>query len=254
MNCYETASLAYMNTLREVLDYGFESAPRGKPTLELVNYSCVVIRPDSRPIQTCDKERNAAIEKYTLREFQLFDEGETRAAEFAKHAKLWESCQNPDGTVASAYGHLLWYDRSLVSEYAKHGPLTPWEWCKQALQSDADTRQAVFHICQPRHLWVGTRDVPCTMHGQFRIIRDRLNLTVVMRSNDAARGFTYDMPWFIRVQERMVKELASHYPALSIGYYTHFAHSMHIYSHWIDRARRMIGCSELSENSERPKT
>ncbi len=125
-------------------------------------------------------------------------------------------------------------------KFAQHGPTTPWDWAKNCLMQDKDTRQAILRFSLPSHQWFGNKDQVCTMHGHFRIRDDRLNLTIVMRSNDAVRGLVYDMPWFCSLIFRMRADLLIHYPELKDGTYTHFAHSMHIYERDEHRVKAML--------------
>lgn len=237
---FDTTGAAYRATVEACLQ-GAYCAPRGVGCFELRNYKFEVANPSAAPIVTRDEERNLKIAAYTRAEFELYNSGEYRASEFAKHAKLWSRIANPDGTVNSAYGHLLWGKASCgKSKYAKHGPLTPWEYACCALKQDKDTRQAVLRFSLPSHQWFGNKDVVCTMHGLFSIRQEALHLDIVMRSNDVVKGLVYDMPWFCSLIERMRVDLASHYPELRVGTYTHFAHSMHLYESDVEVARRMI--------------
>ena len=51
-----------------------------------------------------------------------------------------------------------------------------------------------------------------------------------MRSNDAFFGLTFDLPFFTMLQQQMLRHLQETvYPDLELGFYTHIAHSLHIY-------------------------
>lgn len=129
-------SEAYRHVLQDILEHGEVVSPRGKPTRELLNYVFNVAQPSSSPIMTSSKPRNLVIAKYTKAEFKLYADGESRASEFAKHAPMWASIANPDGTINSNYGRLLFELPSCgKTAFAKHGPITPWEWAKNSLMS-----------------------------------------------------------------------------------------------------------------------
>jgi thymidylate synthase len=83
------------------------------------------------------------------------------------------------------------------------------------------------------------------MHGLFLIRKNRLNLSIVMRSNDLVKGLVYDLPFFVSLMEQMVNELASTYPDLEVGQYRHLSHSMHLYESDIDKVRAMLGLRVL---------
>lgn len=257
MKTYDTVHQAYLGTIRDVLySPDHRCAPRGQPILEKTNYSFTVLSPTSEPIVTADPERNKTIAEYTAKEMALYDSCSNLVEDFAKASKFWEKIANPDGTINSAYGHLIWgkksqgnsryekwvkgeapFDFYVPDDYAR----TPWEWAKESLIADKDTRQAVMAFALPSHRWVGNKDQVCTLHGNWLIRDDRLNLSIVMRSNDLSKGLVYDLSWFVSLMDRMVAELKPTYPDLQKGTYTHIVHSVHIYERDIPQMKKMLG-------------
>ena len=118
---------------------------------------------------------------------------------------------------------------------------TPWEWCLESLKNDKDTRQAILRFSLPEHQWMGNKDQTCTMHGNFLIRDDKLNLSIVMRSNDLVRGLVYDLPWFCGLIDKMIVDLRDAYPTLKKGTYTHTVHSLHIYEKDEKTILKMLG-------------
>lgn len=255
-----TLSEVYRELLQLLLNDAPRVSPRGQPCREILDMCVEIHAPTSHPITTADPERNNAIARYTNAEFGLYDRMSDDANEFAKYAPFWKLVANDDGTVNSAYGRIIWKDATLGvpvrctecygagHAYAKPEKTcyacggagrvarqTPWGWARQQLERDPETRQAVLLFLRPDHLRE-CKDVVCTCHGWFAIRDDALHLTMVMRSNDVVKGFVYDAPWFVHLQERMAKEVGRR-----VGVYTHIAHSMHLYERDIDVARRMAG-------------
>lgn len=261
MDIYGDIHEAYLGCLKQVRDnYGFKSAPRGLPIREILNYAFVVRRPTSESIVTSDLERNKVIQSYTEKEKALYESGTNRVEDFAKASKFWNHLANKDGTVNSAYGYLLFKNKSQFNEefeqeydevhafndgsnVFKHVPKkrTPWEWAVESLKSDKDTRQAIIRFSLPSHAFVGNKDFPCTMHGIFMIRDDKLYLTINMRSNDLVKGLVYDLPWFCSLMDKMLDELKDTYPELKKGSYTHLVHSLHIYEKDLDVVNKMLG-------------
>lgn len=255
MKTYNNIHEAYVETLKDIyFNYDYRSSPRGLPIREKTDYSFRINEPTAEPIVTHDEERNKVIASYTAKEVELYDSCVNTAQEFAKASKFWEKLANPDGTVNSAYGYLIWKNKSHGnpnfefkfgnSEYQNADEFymrTPWEWAKQSLIQDKDTRQAVMRFSLPQHQWMGNKDQTCTMHANFLIREDKLNLSVVMRSNDLVLGLVYDMPWFVSLIDKMIEELKPYYPNLTKGSYTHTVHSLHIYERNEDMVKRMIG-------------
>ena len=262
MNIYNTVSEAYLGTLTDVyFNPDVKSSPRGQACREKLDYTFRVLQPTDAPIITRDSKRNETIRSYTAKEVELYDSCTNSAEDFGKASKFWLSLANPDGTVNSAYGHLIWRKRSHGSDFetttictepatkADKGSIhhvvpvrrTPWEWAKHSLISDKDTRQAILRFSLPEHQWVGNKDQTCTMHGNFLIRNDQLHLSVVMRSNDLTLGLVYDLPWFCGLMDKMVTELKETYPNLTKGHYTHTVHSLHIYEKNEEMVKKMLG-------------
>lgn len=262
MKVYNTVSEAYLGTLADVyFNPDVKSSPRGQPCREKLDYTFRVLGPDASPIITKDPKRNITIASYTAKEVQLYDSCANTAQAFGEASKFWLQLANPDGTVNSAYGHLIWNKHShgndwetepYVIDAAKNPgegsvsgvrPVrrTPWEWAKQSLINDKDTRQAILRFSLPEHQWMGNKDQTCTMHGNFLIRNDELHLSVVMRSNDLTLGLVYDLPWFCSLIDRMVEELKPYYPNLKKGHYTHTVHSLHIYEKNEEMVKKMLG-------------
>lgn len=255
MKTYENLHEAYLGSLADVFDNPDHVAePRGQRTREKLNYQFQVLNPTIEPIMTADPERNEVIKDYTAKEVALYDSCSNSAEDFGKASKFWLKLANPDGTVNSAYGHLIWKNKSHGNPYFEavakseeptlvpgHLKRTPWEWAKQSLIADKDTRQAILRFSLPQHQWVGNKDQTCTLHGIFMIRENRLNLTITMRSNDLTLGLVYDLPWFISLMYRMQAELKETYPDLEIGSYTHQVHSLHIYDRDEEKILKMLG-------------
>lgn len=262
MKVYETVSEAYLGTLADVyFDPDVKSSPRGQPCREKLDYTFRVLQPNDAPIVTKDSKRNDTIRSYTTKEVELYNSCTNSAEDFGRASKFWLSLANPDGTVNSAYGHLIWSKRSHGSDfeietyvatpsskpgegaisYTRPVRRTPWDWAKHSLITDKDTRQAILRFSLPEHQWVGNKDQTCTLSGNFLIRNDQLHLSIVMRSNDLTLGLVYDLPWFCSLMDKMVEELKPTYPNLKKGHYTHIVHSLHIYEKDTDKILKMLG-------------
>ena len=265
---------AYLGILGDVYgDPQFRCAPRGQAIREILDYKFTIENPIAEPIVTLDPERNRVIEEYTRKEVELYNSGSNKVEDFAKASTFWSKLANPDGTVNSAYGHLIWHKKSVGNRFEAIGShikrtvhesgaitmtmpntydqqkledaspfmRTPWDWCVQALKADKDTRQAILRFSLPEHHWVGVKDFTCTMHGNFLIRDNKLHLSVVMRSNDVVLGLAYDLPWFVSLMDYMLADLREMYPDLEKGSYTHLSHSMHVYDRDEAKIRKMLG-------------
>lgn len=262
MNVYSDIHKAYLETLADIFDNpDSTSAPRGQRVREKFNYQFTVLNPKVEPIVTSDSDRNKVIEDYSQKEFDLYESCSNLAEDFGKASKFWLKLSNPDGTVNSAYGHLIWKKKSHGSPFetklevvsperfpgdgtiSQSKPVyrTPWEWALASLKADKDTRQAILRFSLPEHQWIGNKDQTCTLHGYFQIRENKLNLTINMRSNDMTLGLVYDLPWFISLIYKMKEDLKDVYPNLEIGSYTHYVHNLHIYDRDEEKILKMLG-------------
>lgn len=252
MKVYSTIHEAYLETLKDIyFNYEYKTAPRGLPIREKTDYTFRITNPVAEPIVTNDPERNKVIADYTAKEVELYNSCSNLASDFGKASKFWLNLANPDGTVNSAYGHLIWANKSHGNQtfefgqpcdhVTNAGKRTPWEWAKMSLIQDKDTRQAILRFSLPEHAWVGVKDFTCTMHGNFLIRDNKLHFSVIMRSNDLWLGLTYDLPWFVSLIDKMLEELKSHYPNLTKGHYTHTVHSLHLYERDEEKIKKAIG-------------
>lgn len=252
MKTYDTIHDAYLGSIAEVLDNpDYICSPRGLEIYEKCDFSFRVLHPVAEPIRTKDEERNKVIAEYTRKEMALYNSGSCDVHDFAAASKFWLKIANPDDTINSAYGHLIWNKASQGNQHYEkwvnpHIPheecmRTPWEYAKQCLIQDKDTRQAVMAFALPEHRWMGNKDQVCTIAGNWLIRDSRLNLHITMRSNDLGRGLPYDITWFVSLINKMHNELLPTYPDLQPGTYTHTAWSMHLYTKDLEQMKKMIG-------------
>ncbi len=229
---HATTSDAYLAVLAELADRPeHRSAPRGLACLEVTDLGFTVLRPSSGSLRTRDPARDEVMARYLAAEEAMYDTDELSAAVWAERAsRFWGDLGDERGEVSSNYGHLVFRKASLP------GGRTPWEWARTALLRDPDTRQAYVRVALPEHQRDGVRDQVCTLHLNFLLRGGRLDLTAVMRSNDAVRGLAYDMPWFCGLVPRMATEVGA-----VVGRYHHLAHSMHLYARDVPAAMAMLG-------------
>ena len=242
MKTYDTISEAYLGTLADVLDNpDYVCAPRGLPIREKLDYMFRVLHPTVEPIKTLDPERNAVIESYTKKEMDLYNSCSNRVEDFEKASKFWKHLANADGTINSAYGYLIWKNKSIGNMQFEGIMRTPWEYAIESLRKDKDTRQAILRFSLPEHQYMTNKDVTCTLSANFLIRDNKLHLSVVMRSNDLQKGLTYDAGFFISLIYRAIEELKDIYPDLTCGHYTHMSHSMHLYEKDVPTILKMLG-------------
>lgn len=228
---HATFAKAYQAMLRDLIkEPEFTTRPRDLVINENIN-TILEIEDPSHCLYY--NERRASQYRYIAAELVWYFMGRNDVDFIKDYSKFWTKIQNDDGTINSAYGHLIF------SQQNEHG-INQYQWALKCLIDDRDSRQAILHFNQPLHQYFGNKDFVCTVYVAFHIRDNRLNMTVHMRSNDAILGLPTDFAFFSVLQSQMLQHLHRYYPELSIGTYTHIANSMHIYQHHFDLVNEML--------------
>lgn len=239
----------YQKAISDLMNHGYESAPRGQKTKEILNYSFSLVNPRNRIVHFPARKTSL---KYLLGEFIWYISGSADPKGILPYAKFWDSIRNPNGTVNSNYGTRLFghHQESLVTRNGQK--ISQWQAVIDILTKDNDSRQAIVNIHMPSDRWDGNKDVPCTISLQFFIRDWRLHMIVTMRSNDVIMGTSNDIFQFTMLQEALALELRKTMPALELGYYYHNAGSLHIYERHFEMAKRIMEDKRKLELSMRP--
>ena len=196
---------------QDLHEFGEIISPRGEMTKELTNY---VFEIDPYDRFFSFKGRNSNI-NYIKKELMWYFSANSNNVSIIREAKIWNDIYEADGRINSNYGAIIFndnFDRVL-----------------NALIDDQYTRKAIISIATNKPFNDKDMDTPCTMSMVFSIRKNKLNLSVYMRSNDAIFGLCNDVPFFTIVQEMMYVCLKDKYPDLKMGIYRHSADSLHIY-------------------------
>ena len=166
-------------------------------------------RPESNVITTKWRRWNL---DYAMYEFQWYLSGNPNAEQISKRAKIWANMMNEQGNVNSNYGYQWKRNNQLdkVIDMLKNDPLT---------------RRASISLYDGKEIDQYKKDTICTYAINFYIDSDdRLNMQVMMRSNDLVYGFCNDQYCFSELQKIVAKELNR-----QVGKYYHYVCNMHIY-------------------------
>ena len=131
---------------------------------------------------------------------------------YGKIPPIWERMADSKGNVMSNYGWQMYRNDQLDYVIAK-------------LRNEKDTRHAAISIYDCKEHKHYRKDTPCTYAIQFTIINNKLNMAVLMRSNDLWYGFCNDQYCFSMIQKLVADELN-----IEVGEYYHYAHNFHLYN------------------------
>lgn len=126
--------------------------------------------------------------------------------------KIWQNIADENGLVNSNYG-AYWFGNNQYDKVV------------DILKKDPESRRASLSIYNADNIDQYEKDTPCTYAINFTILNDKLNMTVMMRSNDLWFGFCNDQYCFSKLQEKMSKDLD-----VEVGTYFHFVNNLHIYN------------------------
>jgi thymidylate synthase len=208
---FATANIAF----HELYDMIIKDGVNFAGTKALFNVGFEIILPRSNKILDGKVKRKWSLE-YAEAEWQWYLSGDRNIAKlgklYGKVPAIWKRMADDDGNVNSNYG---W-------QWKRNNQL---ELVIQMLRDDPETRQAAISIYDAKEWDEYTFDTPCTYAVQFTILHDKLNMSVVMRSNDLWYGFCNDQYQFSSLQMLVAEKLN-----IPVGTYYHFAHNLHLYN------------------------
>ena len=208
---FKTANDAFHNLYWRIKADGVNFAD----TKALFNVGFEIQHPAANAIVNSTVKRNWSIE-YAEAEWQWYLSSDRNISKlgklYGKVPAIWKRMADTEGNVNSNYG---------------------WQWNRNGqldkvigqLQNNPDTRQAAISIYDGKEISDYTYDTPCTYAVQFTILNNKLNMSVVMRSNDLWYGFCNDQYQFSNLQK-----LVAHETRYDVGTYYHFAHNLHLYN------------------------
>jgi len=208
---FHNANIAYEYYHDKIIREGVEFGD----TKALFDVGFYIENPMDNAIKNEERKWNPV---YAEAEWQWYLSGDRNIAKLAelygKVPEIWKRMAFPNGNVNSNYG---------------------WQWKRNdqidyvidLLGHQPDTRQAAISIYDCKEHDTFAFDTPCTYAVQFTILDNKLNMSVVMRSNDLWYGFCNDQYQFSKLQYYVWNRLRID---LEIGTYFHYAHNLHLYN------------------------
>lgn len=214
MNSFYSFTEAWVSKLVEAALDGDRSSPRGMPTREL-RWDQLTVRDSlSFPLRVDGRDLKDVIgvlEATSL--VGQFSVPELFTGRVRKFGDFMDA-----GVFHGSYGSRV---------YGRLGDLV------SLLARDPDTRQAVLTIYDSRSdLGASKKDIPCTIALHFLLRDGRLDMKVVMRSNDLWLGMPYDFVQFAVLQASVAQALQ-----VTPGMYVHSAGSLHLYDRDAEKAK-----------------
>lgn len=229
MQTFSNFTEAYYSLVDTVYNrYHFECSPRGQKIRECLGMTFAISDPRNRLLYI--PERKFSVQ-YVMAEVLWYMLGENKTEWISNYSSMWKNISDDGTTANSAYGARIFKRHPRVAG----GRFEQWDYVKEELKRDPDSRRAVIHIRTPEDSVDAKLDVPCTLALQFFIRDGRLNLLVNMRSTDLIFGLANDVPAFTFMQEIMAHELG-----VELGPYIHVSNSLHIYERHFEMCEKIL--------------
>lgn len=207
---FKTATQAFEFFYDEIIKNGSDS----DNTKFLQNIGFYIDEPTNNLILTGFRKWK---QSYAEFEWKWYLSGDRNVSEIKKIAKIWDTMHNGDNIVNSNYGyHWMrnWQIEFIINELSKK----------------PSSRRAVLTIYDGKEHEIHSKDTPCTLNVVFNIIYGKLNMSVLMRSNDLWYGFCNDQYCF-----SMLQKLVSDRLGTEIGWYYHFSTNLHLYNNFLNK-------------------
>tara|TARA_Y100000593_G_scaffold25146_1_gene50112 strand:+ start:7634 stop:8626 length:993 start_codon:yes stop_codon:yes gene_type:complete len=228
-NIYDNFTTCYLDLAKQVYETpDYASAPRGMAIKEKLACKFTITNPLDRLPYVPDRKFSVT---YVVAELLWYLSGNNETEWIANYSSFWRNISDDGKTANSAYGARIFKPHPRIAG----GSFSQWDYIKNELKNDPDSRRAVVHIRSPWDSVEAKLDVPCTLSLQFFIRDEKLHLVAHMRSSDLILGIAYDIPAFTMLQELMAFELG-----INVGTYTHVSNSLHIYERHYEMVENML--------------
>lgn len=154
---------------------------------------------------------------YAEKEWQWYLSENPSAEQISKSAPIWRQHMDADGLVTSNYGYQ--WSRGNQIDYVV-----------RELKRNPQSRRALLTMYDGKENASYEKDTPCTLNVGFTIADKKLNMNVMMRSNDLWFGFCNDQYCFSMLQQ-LIADLLS----IKVGWYYHFANNLHLYENKLNK-------------------
>lgn len=242
---YSSLQHAFIWLLQDILDHGQEVDVRGNKTKEFTHLAFKVTNGKGRVMNVPHRNNDifaqvaetlwvlagrndiGFLSYYLPRAADFSDDGKTWRAGYGPRLRAWPKYQVVESAHEDSFNHGGLY-RERVDQIAEVVNL---------LRNDPHTRQATISIWDPAEDWVdNSKDIPCTNWLHFLQRDGKLDLEVVMRSNDILWGFS-GINFF---EWSVLLDMMAFWTKFEVGAIHWFASSFHLYERHFDRSKKIV--------------
>jgi len=186
-------------------------------------------------LRLCFLKERAINPFFALAEFSWIINGSNRLAPLQYFISNYNSFSDDNETLNGAYGYRL-------RNYFKLDQITE---AISQLKSNSDTRRVVLSMWSTNDLTANSKDIPCNTTIYLKIRNNKLDISIINRSNDLYLGVPYNIFVFYLLQVHIANQLS-----IDIGIQTHFTDSLHLYKRDFKKVQTILKNNSLDTIDE----
>ncbi|NCD07093.1 MAG: thymidylate synthase [Spirochaetia bacterium] len=150
------------------------------------------------------------------------------------YIKTYDQFSDDGSTLNGAYGYRLksYFHINQIKEAI------------DLLKKDAHSRRVVLTMYSPDDLQKDSKDIPCNTTIYLKIKNNKLDMTILNRSNDLYLGVPYNVFVFFILQCYIASQLKC-----ELGIQTHYTDSLHLYERDFDKVKCILDSNSLQSIS-----
>ena len=177
------------------------------------------------------KERNIN-PFFAFTEFSWIIEGSNLVEPLQYFIKDYNKFSDDNKTLNGAYGFRL----------LKYFGINQIETAISELKINRESRRVVLTLYSSDDFNKDSKDIPCNTSIYLKIKNNKLDITILNRSNDLYLGVPYNVFTFYLLQLYIANKLN-----IDVGMQTHFTDSMHLYTKDLEKVEKIINNNSLEE-------
>ncbi|MCD5325951.1 MULTISPECIES: thymidylate synthase [Pontibacillus] len=211
----------------EMLKYGFHSLNSYKESRvgEVKDLGPVYFEIKSDKFRFPYLNKRAINPFFALAEFSWLITGSNQVKPLQFFIKGYDKYSDDGETLNGAYGHRLRYKFD-VDQLEK---------AIEGLRNKPESRRIVLTMWSVEDLLADSNDLPCNISIMLKVRNEKLDITIINRSNDLFLGVPYNVYVFYLLQIYISEKIGC-----GLGVQRHFTDSLHIYRRDMDRIGEII--------------
>ena len=199
---------------------------------EVKDLGRVVYQIDKDPFRLCFLKERKINPFFAYAEFSWLIEGNNLVEPLQYFIKDYNKFSDDDVTLNGAYGYRL----------INYFEVNQIERAIRELEKNRDSRRVVLSMYSTDDLNKTSKDIPCNTTIYLKIRNNKLDITILNRSNDLYLGVPYNVFIFYMFQVYIARKVNS-----ELGVQTHYTDSLHLYDRNLNDVKKVLDNNSLEE-------